>query len=312
MRAIGVMEFGGPDSLQVVDLPERHAGPGQVRVRVHAAAVNPTDTLHASGARAEQLRASGPPPYVPGMDVAGVVDEVGEGVDALSVSDAVMAIVVPEGSHGGYSSSLVLPAESVVPVPAGASFAEAATVPMNALTARMTLDLLALPAGASLAVTGAAGAYGGVTVQLAKTEGLFVIADASEADEEIVRGLGADVVVRRGDDVAERIREVVPAGVDAIADGSIQNELLLPAVRDGGGFATLRAWPGPAERDITIHTVRVREYARNREALDRIRQLVEAGKVTMRLAATYPAEQAGDAHRRLAAGGTRGRLVLEL
>ena len=91
----------GRKEVQVVDVPERHAGPGEVRLQVHAAAVNPTDTLHASGARAEQLRAGGPPPYVPGMDVAGVVDEVGEGVDALSVGDAVMAIVKEHsGAYG--------------------------------------------------------------------------------------------------------------------------------------------------------------------------------------------------------------------
>ena len=129
MKVVGVDEFGGPEALRVFELPERHAGPGEVRIRVHAAAVNPTDTYVRNGARAEQQKAS-PPPYVPGMDVAGVLDEIGEGVTTdLAVGDRVMAIVLPKGSHGGYSDSIVLPAESVVAAPAGSSHAEASTLP---------------------------------------------------------------------------------------------------------------------------------------------------------------------------------------
>src|SRR5512132_2209496 len=102
MRAVGVVEFGGPEVLRVVDVPERHAGPGEVRLRVRAATVNPTDTYVRNGDRADAQRAVGPPPYIPGMDVAGVVDEVGEGVTTgLSVGDRAMAIVLPAGSHGG-------------------------------------------------------------------------------------------------------------------------------------------------------------------------------------------------------------------
>lgn len=312
MHAVGVNEFGGPDALEVVELPERHAGPGEVRLRVHAAAVNPTDTYIRNGARAARLAAD-PPPYVMGMDAAGVVDEIGEGTSTdLAIGDDVMAIVVPHGSHGAYASSLVLPAGSVARMPKGASYAEAASLPMNALTARLALDLLALPAGATLAVTGAAGAFGGYVVELAKVDGLRVVADASEADDELVRSLGADVVVRRGPDVAGRIRDAVPGGVDGLADGSVQNEQVVPAVRDGGAYASVRGWPGNGERDITFHTVWVREYAQEQEKLDRLRQLVEDGRVSLRVAATYPASRAAEAHRRLEAGGTRGRLIIEL
>lgn len=313
MRAVGVMTFDGPDALQIVDLPERHAGRGEVRLRVHAAAVNPTDTYHADGSRAKLLQAAGPPPYVPGMDVAGVLDEIGEGVEtSLQLGDHAMAIVVPSGSHGGYSSSLVLPAESVVAVPSGVSDVEACTLPMNGLTARLTLDLLALAPGDTLLVTGAAGAYGGYTVQLAKADGLRVIADASQADERLVRDLGADDVVRRGPDVAAAVRQLVPAGVDAVADGSVQNVELFDAVRDGGGFATVRGFRGDAPRGISIHQVWVAHYAREHAKLDRLREQVEAGQLTLRVARTFPAEEAAEAHRLLAKGGVRGRLVLEL
>jgi NADPH:quinone reductase-like Zn-dependent oxidoreductase len=312
MRVVGVREFGGPDALEVVDVPEPHAGPGQVRIRVNAATVNPTDTFVTNGARAEAQRAD-PPPYVPGMDAAGVLDEIGDGVDTeLRTGDHVMAIVLPKGAHGAYAEHIVVPVESVARVPLGASDAEASTLPMNGLTARLTLDLLDLEPGQTIAVTGAAGCYGGYVVQLAKADGLRVIADAAPADEQLVRDLGADVVVERGDDVATRIRAAVPEGVDAVADGAVQNELLFPAIKDGGGFATVRGYRGPAERDIVLHPVRVREYYKAQAKLDRLRQQVEDGAVTLRVAQTYPAQEAGVAHRRLAAGGTRGRLVIDL
>lgn len=314
MRVVGVSGeggYGGPEALRVFELADRHAGPGEVRVAVHAAAVNPTDTFTRIGARHEQLKEYDPP-YVAGMDVAGVIDEIGPETDtALQVGDKVMAIVVPAGQHGGYSDQLVLPAQSVARIPAGATLVEASTLPMNGLTARKALDMLDLPAGATIGVTGAAGAFGGYVVQLAKADGLRVVADASDADEALVRSLGADVVVRRGDDVATRMREVVPEGVDAVADGAIQHGLVLPAIRDGGAVAAVRPFEGGPERDITVHMVWVREYQLEQAKLDRLARQVEEGAITLRVAATYPPERAGEAQARLAGGGTRGRLVIE-
>jgi NADPH:quinone reductase len=309
MQGVGVFEFGGPEVLQVVDLPETHAAAGEVRIRVHASTVNPTDTYLRKGARAEALRKD-PPPYIPGMDVAGVIDEIGAGTTThLAVGDAVMAMVVPRASHGGYRHSIVLSADSVVRAPAGVSLIEAATLPMNGLTARQSLDQLALRPGQTLAVTGAAGCYGGYVVQLAKADGLHVIADASRADEGLVRSLGADIVVPRGDDIAAQIRKVAPGGVDGLADGSFQSGLAAGAVRDGGCFVSVRGWSGD-ERGITFHKTSVRDYNHRADLLDRLRQQVEARLITLRVAATFPAAQAAEAHRRLEAKGTRGRLVL--
>ena len=309
MRAAGVTEFGGPEVLHLVDVPAEPLGPGEVRLRVTAATVNPTDTHARAGAYADRDPVKSPP-WVPGMDVAGVVSELGEGGELLAVGELAMGIVVPTGAHGGYREDIVLPGDSVVHAPAGADAVAASTLPMNALTARLALDQMALRPGEVLAVTGAAGTFGGYVVQLAKADGLTVVADSSEADEDLVRTLGADLVVRRGDDVAARIREHFPLGVDGLADGAVQDALVLPAVRDGGAMATVRGYRGDGERGVRMYPTLVRRVAQDRPALDRLRRQAEDGVLTLRVAATFPAEQAAEAHRQLEKGGVRGRLVL--
>ena len=309
MRAAGVTEFGGPEALHLVEVPAEPLGPGQVRLRVHAAAVSPTDTHLVAGAYAGRDPVT-TPPWVPGMDVAGVVAEVADDVDVLAPGDPVMGIVVPTGAHGGYREDLVLPVGSVARIPAGTDAVAASTLPMNGLTARLALDQMGLRPGQVLAVTGAAGAFGGYVVQLAKADGLTVVADASAADEQLVRDLGADVVVPRGDDVADRIRERFPDGVDGLADGSVQDALVVPAVRDGGAVATVRGYRGDGQPGIRFFPTLVRRVAEDRAALDRLRQQVEDGVLTLRVARTLRAEEAAEAHRLLARGGVRGRLVL--
>jgi NADPH:quinone reductase-like Zn-dependent oxidoreductase len=281
-----VTRFGGPEALAVLDVPDEPLGPGQVRVRVRAAAVSPTDTHLREGAYAGRDPVK-TPPWVPGMDAAGEVVEVGADVDRVAAGDVVMGIVVPTGAHGGYREDLVLPAASVARAPAGADAVAACTLPMNGLTARLSLDHLGLAPGSVLAVTGAAGAYGGYVVQLAKADGLTVVADAAEADEQLVRDLGADVVVRRGDDAQ-----------------------VLPAIRDGGRLATVRGYRGDGSGRVEAFPTRVRHYAENAAALDRLREQVESGAATLRVARTFAPEEAPEAHRVLAAGGVRGRLVI--
>jgi NADPH:quinone reductase-like Zn-dependent oxidoreductase len=316
VRVIGIEEFGGPEKLRAFEVPDSQAGAGEVRIRVRAATVNPSDTLLCSGAFGPWYAESHRPPYVPGMEAAGEVDQLGVGVaDAtgLALGDRVTAIVLPRAIHGGaYAEHVVVPPASVVRLPAGASEAEAATLPMNGITARLALDLLGLAPGQTVAVTGAAGAVGGYVIQLAKHDGLRVIADAGTRDEDLVRSLGADVVVARGADIGQNVRDVLPHGADGLVDAALQGVTGLRAVRDGGTLVAARPWEGGTERGITIRVASVSVYAYEHAKLDRLRELVEEGALTLRVARTLPATEAAEAHRQLAAGGTRGRLVLDL
>ena len=301
--------FGGPEVLEVVDLPVPEPGEGEVRVRVAAATVNPTDIGMRVGVRSEMLEKF-PPPWVPGMELAGEIDAVGAGSD-WAQGQQVMAIVLPFRALGGAQAEhVVVPATSVAEVPAGATLEQAATLPMNGLTVRRALDLLALEPGRTLAVTGSAGAVGGYAIELGKHEGLTVIADAAEADEALVRGFGADVVVPRGEASAAAIRAAFPDGVDAVLDAALLGPAILPAVRDGGQLIAVRPFAGETERGIEIKLVLVSEYATNQAALRELGRQAGEGTLTLRVAETYPPERAADAHRRLEAGGVRGRLLI--
>src|SRR5436190_528370 len=154
MRAVRITKAGGPEVLTVTDHPVRAAGAGEVRIAVKAAAVNPTDILMREN---PEVYAKGSP-GIPGMDAAGLIESVGGGVERLKVGDEVMAVVTPRRPEGGAQIELlVVPAASVVQIPSGATLAQASTLPMNGLTARLALDLIKLSAGQTLAVSG--GAY---------------------------------------------------------------------------------------------------------------------------------------------------------
>ncbi|WP_405984232.1 NADP-dependent oxidoreductase [Streptomyces sp. NBC_00872] len=317
MKVVGVRRFGGPEVLEVFDAPEPHAGPGEVRIRVHAATVNPGDRDMRIGAVALAAPA---PPYIPGMEAAGVLDEIGPGTATrLRTGEHVMAMVMPNRREGGaYAEYVVLPADWVAAAPAGASHAQAATLPMNGLTARQALDLLDLAPGQILAVTGGAGAVGGNVVQLAKADGLEVVADCAPQDADLLRSLGADLLVVRGDNVADRFLEAVPGGVDGLLDGAvIGTSRLVRAVRDGGGIVAVRGEvPDRARvvemsrRRITPHMVNVPNSLGDQRRMAALRHAAESGALTLRVAKTLPAEQAPEAHRMMEAGGTRGRIVL--
>ena len=311
MRAIGLMKTGGPEVLEILDLPEVNADDHEVRVRVHAAAINPTDILARNGGHSVRQK-NFQPPYVPGMDIAGTVDQVGSQVDTgVKVGDPVMGMVVPKGSHGAYREQIVLNARAVSHLPKGRSFEEACTVPMNGLTALLSLELLGLSSGQTIAVTGAAGLYGSYIIQVSKNMGLQVVADAAEKDIDLVKSFGADHIVPRGDGVADNILDIFPDGVDGLADGAVLNEKVVKAVRSSGSFTSVRGYKGNGERNINFSETWVFSWDCNFDKLNDLRKLVDDGILKLRVADIYMPEDILSAHTRFEAGGIRGRLVIK-
>jgi NADPH:quinone reductase len=309
VRAVGFNEFGDPSVLGIVTVPKPSPGPGQVLVKVAAATVNPTDLGFRHGGRA--LPPGVEPPFIPGMDLAGVIDVDGSEVSGWHAGDRVMAAVSPWVPGGGAQAEYVVVSEDqLARVPDGWSLEEAATLPMNGLTVRAALDLLALPAGSVLAVTGSAGIVGQFAIQLGRHEGLTVIGDAAPADVALIESFGAHHVVARGDAMAAAVRDLYPAGVDAVIDAALLGPTIATAVRDGGQLLAVRPFQGEPERDITIHLVLVGNHLHEGHRIAELADLVTKGVLTLRVAEILPAERAADAHRRLEAGGVRGRLVL--
>jgi NADPH2:quinone reductase len=314
MRAVGFTEFGDASVLEIVTVPKPSPGPGQVLVRVAAATVNPTDLGFRQGGR--PMPDGVKPPYIPGMDLAGVIEETGPGVPAWHTGDRVMAAVAPMVPGGGAQAEYrVVDEDQLARVPDGWALTDAATLPMNGLTVRTALDMLALPAGAVVAVTGSAGIVGQYAIQLGRHEGLTMIGDAKPEDEALCQSFGAHHVVSRGDAMAAAVRALYPDGVDAVIDAALLGPSVLPAVRDGGQLLAVRPYQGPAEngkaeRDITVRLVLVGQHLHEGSRIAELADLVTKGVLTLRVAAVLPAAEAADAHRRLEAGGVRGRLVV--
>ncbi|MFE6865801.1 NADP-dependent oxidoreductase [Kitasatospora sp. NPDC057692] len=310
MRAVVVRRFGGPEVLELVEVPEPEPGPGQLRVRVAAAGVNPVDVVTRAGVLAEAGLMAPRETVGIGWDVAGTVERVGPGVSGFAVGDAVIGLRdrldVP---LGGYADALVLDASALAPAPEGVPAVEAATLPLNGLTALQALDLLDLPPGATLLVTGAAGAVGGFAVQLAARRGLRVVALADRRDAEVLRALGAEWHVPRGTaDPAAEVRALVPGGVDGALDAALLGVAALGAVRNRGSFVAVSAGAAPLGlRGIRVSHVWV---AADGAALAGLAALAARRELALRVADTLPLERAGEAHRRLTRGGLRGRLVL--
>jgi NADPH:quinone reductase len=308
MSAVVILEPGDVDVIGVADVQAREPREEEVRIAVKAAAVNPTDI----GLR--QLGGGNlPAPWIPGMDAAGTVESLGPGVDRLAVGQEVMAAVSPRRPEGGAQQELlVAPAASAVPIPDGATLVEAATLPMNGLTAEAGLEMLGLEIGDTLAVAGGAGLLASYVIPLAKDRGLRVIADAFREDEDLVRSFGTDEVIPRSDDFGAEVRRVAPDGVDAVYDTALLCRAAFPAIRDGGELLVVRGWDGKEveERGIRVYAVRVADVLDRTDWLEELRALASDGRIKLRVAREFPPEQAAEAQRLMDAGGLRGRAVI--
>ncbi|MFF0343448.1 NADP-dependent oxidoreductase [Kribbella sp. NPDC004875] len=301
MRAVVFEEFGGPEVLKVADRPEPHAGPGQVRIKVHAAGVNPFDFKVRRG----WTRDFADPvlPAIPGFEVAGVVDEAGDGAE-FAVGDEVVG-----WSEGGAYAEFAL-GGNVARKPAGLSWEQAVSLPVAGETAQRVLDLLGVKSGETILIHGAAGAVGSIAVQLAKAAGLTVIGTASAANHDYLRSIGA-VPVEYGDGLVERVRAVAPQGIDAAFD----------TAGKGGLPESIELLGGP-ERIVTIADyaaagelgVQVSGGGGSREqiraGLDAQLQAAADGKLTTRIARTFPLADAAKAQELSESGHARGKIIV--
>ena len=310
MRAIAFQRFGGPEVLTVIELPTPQARVGEVVVKVAASTVNPTDLMMRSGQQAGMMTDL-TPPYIAGMEFAGHVHEVGDPSLGLRVGQPVMGIVNPRRPAGGaHAEYICVPAASVVPVPDGIDLVEAATVPMNGMTAKMVLESLALPPRGTLLITGSAGAVGGYVIALAKKSGLHVIADAKDEDRDLVLRLGADEVVPRGEGMHSAVRARHSRGVDGLVDCALLGDSAAILVRDGGTAVALRKANVITDPRLRNTHVGVLNEATNTGALHWIARLLSEGVLRPRIAVRLPFTQAAEAHSLLGHGGLRGRVVL--
>jgi NADPH:quinone reductase len=305
MRAAVVRKVGGPEVIEVLEVPTPEPGPLQVRIKVVAAALNPADAAVWAGffGSLEGMEHAGL-----GLDAAGTIEAVGPGV-LLEVGTAVIAfdaaVLRPTKAQAEF---LVVDINSLAPAPEGMDLTLAATIPLNAMTASQALDHLPLRPRDTLLVTGAAGAVGGFAVELARTRGVRIVAQGRPEDQQFLRDRGATWFVSRDEELNEAVRRFVPQGVDGVLDAAALGEPALAAVRDGGVFVSLRSdvLPQPRRAIAVRHTSAGPEATR----LSHLSALAEVGVLTPRVARTYPLSEAAQAHAHVARGGLRGRIVL--
>lgn len=297
MKAITYTEFGGPEVLRFEEADEPHAGPGQVRLKVVAAGVNPLDSKIRNGWRPQ---VTPPFPVIPGVEAAGVVDEVGEGVTGVAVGDEVLGWTVT-GAYAGHALAV-----DFGPKPADLDWDLAAALPVAVETSVRVLDALGVGEGDTLLLHGAAGVSGAVGVQLALARGATVIGTASPGNHGYLRSLGA-IPVAYGAGLADRVREAAPRGIDAVYDAAGAGDLEVSIDLRGGTDRIITiADTKAAELGVTFSGPgapfgsRLGEYAR----------LAADGKLTVRIAQNLPLEDAAKAQELSASGHAAGKLVL--
>ncbi|MDX8037122.1 NADP-dependent oxidoreductase [Lentzea sp. BCCO 10_0856] len=299
MRAVRFHEFGDPRVLTVEDAPAPHAGPGEIRIRVQAASVNPIDWKIRAGYMSEIMPTTFP--AITGSDATGVVDEIGEGVTGVKSGDRVFGL-----GQGTVAEHAVLTAWA--PVPSTWTMEQAAAAGLVSATAIASLNALGDLAGKTVLVEGAAGGVGSAAVQIAAARGATVIGTASEANHDFLRELGATPVTY-GEGLAERVTAVAPAGVDAALDTA-----------GSGSLADIVALVGDPSRVVTVAdfgaaALGVAIIAGNTNAavnLADASRLGESGAYTPRVQAGYPLEKTTDAHAHVQGGHTRGKVLITL
>ncbi|WP_328617056.1 NADP-dependent oxidoreductase [Amycolatopsis sp. NBC_00355] len=311
MYVIEVPAYGGPEVLRLTEHADPAAEAGLVRVRLGATTVNQADVKIRSGAAAGRLGTL-VPPFVLGFDLAGTLIDDAPGLPAGTVVAGFLPWFELGTGRGTYAEIVVADPSWLAPVPAGVDLVDAASVPLSAQTAQQAVDLLRLPAGATVFITGAGGVVGRFAIQHAAARGLEVIALAGPGEQDELRALGARHTVARGapSDVTAALRRLLPDGVDGVFDTALLGDPLLPGVRKGGSFVSASQPRVPApERGIRVSAVHgAPDGIQLGEILDRL----ATGRLTTRVAGVLPLDKAAEAHRQTEAGSLAGRLVLTI
>jgi NADPH:quinone reductase-like Zn-dependent oxidoreductase len=306
MRLVAITAFGGPERLTLMERPRPVPGPTEVLIRVQAAGVGLWDVKVRRG-----LVGARPFPFALGWESAGVIERVGASVTGFAAGDAVYSYV-PQAGH--YAEYVAAPASLVARRPNSIDATHAAAMPISGLTAHQAItEDLGLRAGETVLITAAAGGTGTLAVQIATSQGAYVIATASARNHRYLRELGADEVIDyTTTDFVQAARAAHPAGVDAVLDciGGETTRRSLDALRDGGRLAHLtEAADLPLSRGITARLVYGRPDAHRLATLTR---MVNAGQLAVHLDRVLPLEEARQAHELVEAGHVRGRVVLTI
>ena len=303
-RAVRFDSYGGIDVLKVVDADRPAPGDGEALVRVKAAGINPGEASIREGFMHARWPATFPSGE--GSDLAGVVEEVGPGVNSVSVGDEVIGWTDARASH---AELVVAQAEHLVPKPAGVPWEAAGALFVAGTTAYAAVRAVGITPGDAVVVSGAAGGVGSLTVQLARRAGATVIGLSSEANHQWLHDHGV-IPVPYGDGVADRIRAVAGDGVDALIDTF------------GGGYVTLAVEElgvAPERIDTIIDWAAAREYgtkmegmaaAATPEVLAELAAMIDRGELVVPIARVFRLEQVRDAYRELERRHTRGKIVL--
>ncbi len=304
MKAYVFTQYGGPENQEFQDLPTPDPGPSELRLAVRAAGVNPVDWKIRAGWMRDAMPLDLPVPL--GTEAAGVVEAVGRDVDGFSVGDEVFGSAAP--GSGGYAQQTLLSAAATARKPSGLPFTTAAALPVAAATAFDAMAQLEPDAGSTLLINGIGGGVGVVAAQLARDRDITVVGTASEDKRELVESLGA-ILVPYGDGTADRVRQILPDGVDAILDlvGGDALRAVAGLSRDPGRIVS-------TGDPVTVEEVGGVPVERDRTStvLDAVVALVAAGKVDPHVAEVFPLDDAGAALQAVENGHARGKVVLDI
>lgn len=308
MKAVRIHEFGGLDSLRVEEVPRPEPGEGEVLVRIHAAGINPVDWKTCAG-EGIAPRLEAPFPFIPGWDVSGVVEALGPGASGFTVGDAVCGMVRWPWGGGGYAEYVAAPEADLVARPAALDHAQAAGLPLAALTAWQALfDTADLQPGQTVLVHAAAGGVGHLAVQLAKWKGAQVVGTASGRNQAFLRELGVDHAI----DYNETRFEDAAGSVDVVLDGvggEVQ-ERSWAVLRPGGTLASIRG--RPSEEQAAARGVRAQHISVHADPsqLRAVADLANRGQLRVHVEAAFPLDDVRKAHETSRTGHARGKLVL--